>query len=376
MYFRVIFSIALSAVVAFATNSALASESGTVGAVYTMTNDAAGNEVLVYDRLADGSLISYAGAYATGGLGSGDGLGSQGGVILSDNGRYLLVVNAGSDQISVFEVEKDGLVLTDTEPSGGVRPISVAIHNDLVYVVHAGGNVGNVDSVSGFRLDQHGELESVGASSLLSADATDPAQVGFSPDGKFLVVTEKATNSIDAWPLDKDGTVSDSDRVINPAAGTTPFAFGFGHRNQLFVSEVFGGAAGAGAVSSYTLNNDGTLPVIDGSVPNNQTAPCWLVVTKGGRFAFTTNTPDDSLSAYAIDFEGGIELVDANGRTGEPGAGTNPLDMDLSDDGRFLYTLNIGNGTISTFRVMPDGTLEEISVMDGVPAGVNGLAAR
>ena len=373
MYFRTIFSIALSAVVAWATNSALASQPGTVGAVYTMTNAtnaAGGNQVLVYDRLADGSL-SFAEAYATGGDGSGDGLGSQGGVILSDNHRWLLVVNAGSNEISVFEVEKDGLTLMDREDSGGVRPVSVAIHGDLVYVVNAGS-----DSVFGLRLNQHGELEPIGDPSPLSGGDTDPAQIGFSPDGKFLLVTEKATNSIDVWPVDKEGLIGAPN--VNGASGETPFAFGFGHRNQLFVSEVFGGAEGEGAVSSYALGRGGDLAVIAGSVPNHETAPCWLVVTNSGQYLFTTNTPDDSLSAYSIDFEGELELVDADGRTGEPGEGTNPLDMDLSDDGRFLYTLNIGDDTISTFRVMPDGGLDlllDLPVAE-IPAGVNGLAAR
>jgi len=116
--------------------------------------------------------------------------------------------------------------------------------------------------------------------------------------------------------------------------------------------------------------------VIDGSVPNTETAPCWLVVTRGGRFAFTTNTPDDSLSAYAIDFAGSLVLVDEDGRSGEPGMGSRPLDMDLSDDGRFLYTLNIGDDTISTFRVMPDGGLQHLGAVSGVPDGANGLAAR
>lgn len=369
MHNRFVCSIGLSTIVALTATSALAVESGVVGAVYTMTNDPSDNEVLVYNRLADGSL-SFADTFDTGGEGSGGGLGNQGGVTLSATHRWLLVVNAGSNEISVFDVEHDGLVLTDVESSHGVRPISVAIHGDLVYVVNAGD-----DSVSGFRLDQEGDLVYIDGSSVaLSGDDTDPAQIGFSPDGKFVIVTEKATNSIDVLPLDKYGIANAL--IVNAAAGQTPFAFGFGHRNQLFVSEVSGGVEDAGAVSSYSLGDDGVLSIIDGSVPNTETAPCWLVVTNGGRYVFTTNTPDDSLSAYSIEFDGGLSLVDEDGRTGEPGVGTAPLDMDLSDDGRFLYTLNIGNGTISTFNVMPDGALEQIHVYDGVPGGVNGLAAR
>jgi 6-phosphogluconolactonase (cycloisomerase 2 family) len=351
-----------------ATPSAVA-QNGAIGAVYTMTNDAAGNDVLQYDRFADGSL-EYRASYDTGGQGSGSGLGNQGGVVLSDNGRWLLAVNAGSDQISVFAVGKSGLSLTDNEYSGGDLPVSVAIHRDLVYVVHAGD-----DSITALRLDNHGGLTPLpGSSVALSAAGAAPAQISFSPDGRFVVVTEKATNIVAVFPLDADGYAGPG--IFNASEGMTPFALDFGKRDQFFVSEVFGGADDAGAVSSYQLLGDGTLQTLDASVPNTETAPCWLVVTKGGRYAFTTNTPDDSLSAYAIEFDGGLSLVDADGRTGEPGAGTRPLDMDLSDDGRHLYTLNIGNGTISTFRVGPDGSLTETSTVGGVPDGVNGLAAR
>jgi 6-phosphogluconolactonase (cycloisomerase 2 family) len=349
-------------------------KNGVIGAVYTMTNDPAGNAVLQYNRLADGSL-RYRGSYDTGGLGSGDGLGNQGGVVISHDGRWLLVVNAGSDDVSIFAIGRHGLTLTDVENSGGVRPVSVAIHRDLVYVVHAGGAVGDVDGLSALILDNHGRLTPLpGSSVALSAASTGPAQIGFSPDARSVVVTEKTTHTVAVFRLNADGYADPG--VFNPSAGQTPFAFAFGKRGQLFVSEVFGGAEDAGAVSSYRLLGDGTLETIDASVPNTETAPCWLVVTKGGRYAFTTNTPDDSLSAYAIRFDGQISLVDPDGRTGEPGAGTRPLDMDLSEDGRHLYTLNIGNGTISTFRVAPNGALAETSTVGGVPVGVNGLAAR
>jgi 6-phosphogluconolactonase len=346
-----------------------ASARGAIGAVYTMTNDAAGNAVLQYDRFADGSL-QFSASYDTGGQGTGAGLGNQGGVVLSDDGRWLLVVNAGSNDVSVFAVRNSGLNLTDTEYSGGLQPISVAIHGDLVYVVNAGD-----DSISALWLDNTGDLSPLPGSSVpLSGNGVAPAQIGFSPDGRFVLVTEKATNTIAVFPLDRDGYAGPG--VFNASSGMTPFAFDFGKRDLLIVSEVFGGAEDAGAVSSYRLHRNGWLETIAPSVPNTETAPCWLVVTRGGRFAFTTNTPDDSLSAYEIEFDGGLSLVDADGRTGEPGTGTNPLDMDLSDDGRHLYTLNIGNGTISTFRVGPHGSLTETSTLSGVPSGVNGLAAR
>ena len=345
------------------------------GAVYTMTNSASSpNEVLVFHRLTGGAL-SFGGAYETGGAGSGDGLGNQGGVVLSDDGHWLLVVNAGSDELSLFGVTRRGLVLRDTAPTGGRRPISVAVHQNLAYVVHAGGAVGDVDSLTALTIDPSGSLTPLPSSSRpLSAASTGPAQVGFSPSGDFVVVTEKGTSLIDVFPLDQDGYAGLP--TLNASSGQTPFAFSFGPRGLLVVSEVFGGAEDAGAVSSYRLMRDGSLVSLDPSVPNTETAPCWLVVTPGGRFAYTTNTPDDSLSGYRVGFDGRLELLTPGGRTGEPGPGTRPLDMDLSDDGRFLYTLNIGANTISAFRILPQGGLLHLGQFPGIPAGVNGLAAR
>ena len=112
------------------------------------------------------------------------------------------------------------------------------------------------------------------------------------------------------------------------------------------------------------------------SVPNTETAPCWLATTKNGRYLFTANTPDDSLSAYRVAPDGRLSLVDPGGRTGETPPGSNPLDIAISGDGRYLYTLNIGAGTIGTFRIDPHGGLTLTDLVGGLPAGVNGLAAR
>src|SRR5207253_10424596 len=107
---------------------------GNVGAVYTLTNAAAGNSVAVFDRASDGTLTP-AGSYSTGGLGSGNGLGSQGAVVLSQGNKWLVAVNAGSNEISVLSVDPVGLTLYDKVASGGVRPISLTSHKDLLYVL-------------------------------------------------------------------------------------------------------------------------------------------------------------------------------------------------------------------------------------------------
>jgi len=369
-----VWSVAVAALALAGGADAGAQGRSVAGAVYVATNGAAGNEVLVFDRAARGALTP-AGSFATGGLGTGGGLGNQAGMVLSDDERYLFVVNAGSDELSVFGVDRGGLTLVDKVYADGARPISVAVHRDLVYVLNASGAVGGADSIVGFRQGPHGQLTAIaGSSRPLSADNTGPAQIGFTPDGGVLVVTEKATNQIVTYTVDRDGLASAP--IVHASVGATPFGFGFGKRDALIVSEAFGGAGDASAVSSYLVGADGSLTSVTPSLPTTETAACWIVVSTNGRYAYTTNAGSGTVSGLAIDFDGALTLIDADGQTGIAGPGSVPLDMWLSRDGRSLYTLNGGNGTIGVFAVGADGSLEALPFVGGLPAGANGLAAR
>jgi 6-phosphogluconolactonase len=334
-----------------------------VGAVYTLSNDASGNAVVVLNRAADGTLSS-AGSVPTGGLGSGGGLGSQGAIVLSDDGRWLIGVNAGSDDVSVFAVGSNGLRLTDVEPSGGDNPISVTIHGRLVYVLNDGS-----DDVFGLRLTPVGKLKPINDSITgLSGAGIAPAQVEFTPDGRQLVVTEKNTNLIDVFPVRTNGRLSAPN--VQASEGMTPFGFAFDPQGRLVVSEAFGGAPRASALSSYAVAADGSLRTISASVPDFQAAACWVVVTPDGRFAYTTNTGSNNVSGYEIGSDGSLTLFG-----GAPFAtGATPTDMDLAG-GDFLYTLNAGSHSISAFVVGSDGSLSAIAGAAGLPAASVGLAA-
>jgi 6-phosphogluconolactonase len=337
-------------------------------AVYVLTNQAAGNEVAVFDRAGDGTLTP-AGSVPTGGLGSGAGLGSQGALIL--DGDRLFAVNAGSDEISVLEAGPGGLALLDSAPSGGDTPISLTVHGDLLYVLNSGGE-GNI---SGFTVGSGGELAPLaGSTRPLSGVATGPAQVEFTPGGKLLVVTEKNTNKILTYALQPDGLTTGP--TVQDSAGMTPFGFAFDRRSHLIVSEAFGGAVDQSAMSSYVVARDGTLTVISPSVGTTETAACWVVVSKNGRFAYTTNTGSGSISGYRIGNDGSLTLLDADGVTGSTGMGSSPLDMALSRNGRFLFVLEGGDHEVGAFRVLADGSLRPIAGGGGLPSGAVGVAAR
>jgi 6-phosphogluconolactonase (cycloisomerase 2 family) len=338
--------------------------------VYVQTNAAAGNQVLAFERGHDGRL-GPAISYPTGGTGTGSGLGNQGGVVMSPNGKWLFVVNAGSNDVSVFRAGQRGLRLAGRSGSGGVRPVSVAVRGDLVFVLNAGGE-GNV---TGFRLRESGRLQPLRhATRPLSAPDAMAAQVSFAPDGEHLVVTERATHRITVFTLGGDHDRGGALRGPYPQAssGMTPFGFGFDRRGTLIVSEAFGGAAGASAVSSYRLGHRGTLRVVSGSVPTTETSACWLAVSADDRFAYAANTGSGTVTGYRIGSHGALTRLDPDGVTGT--AGMAPAD--LAFGGRYLYVRNGGSASISAFRWKHDGSLESIGETSGLPIGASGLAAN
>ncbi len=345
------------------TSPAAAAQDNSNGAVYTLTNSPGGNEVLVYGRSADGSL-AFQGSYATGGLGSGAGLGSQSAVILSKNNQWLYAVNAGSNQISAFAVNSDGLELVDVVDSGGVQPTSLTADKDLLYVLNAGGS-GNI---SGFSIEQDGSLSPLAGSTQPVSNggvgaAPGLAQIAFSSDGSTLVVTEKTTSLIDTYQVE-DGLAGAP--VTHASSGAVPFGFAFDSHGHAIVSEA------SGAVSSYQIDRSG-FSVISPSVVNTQVAACWIAISKNGKFAYTTNAGSGSISSYAIGADGTLTLL--NPVAGSTGAGSTPVDMAFSINGRYLYTLGAGSHTITIFAMNADGSLASIGTIS-VPTGVVGLAAH
>src|SRR4030095_1255661 len=142
----------------------------------------------------------------------------------------------------------------------------------------------------------------------------------------------------------------------------------------LIVSEAFGGAVNASAVSSYTLGGAGALDVVSASVPTTETAACWVAVTNNGKFAYAANTGSASVTGYRGD-HASLTILNADGKTGN--TGTTPIDAAVSRNSQFLYTLTAGSHTISAFSVrQDDGSLSPVSGAGGLPVGTVGLAAK
>ena len=337
------------------------------GAVYVLTNQTA-NSVLVFARAADGTL-SFSGNFATGGAGAGSGvdpLGSQGSLVLGVGHQRLFAVNAGSNDVSVLAVDGSNLELLDRASSGGVMPVSVAVHENLVYVVNAGGT----PNIQGFFVEpSSGHLAPIPASSqaLHGGTSASPGQIGISPDGDVLLVTEKGTNQIDTWTLTDEGLPVNG--RVTTSSGAVPFGFTFLRRDVALVTE-----AGPSALSSYWASDDGALQLITGTVPDTQKANCWVAATKNNRYAYVTNTGSGTISSYLISPDGSLRLLNATAVV--TGPGTAPIDFALSNDSQFLFVRLGTKGTVAGFRVESDGSLTPVGSTKGVPAGAQGVAAR
>lgn len=338
--------------------------------VYTMTNDAAGNKILAFERSADGSLSPKGTFTPTGGLGSGNGLGNQRGLVFDDASGRFFAVNAGDNSVSMLALELDGsLTLLSKAESGGVRPVSVTVSGDLVYVVNAGSaDDGAKAGISGLSFTGDTLSPIAGSTQPLSADNPGPAQIQFSPDGQTLVVTEKGTSMIDTFAV--AGGVAKAP-MVSASAGPTPFGFDFDAAGHLLVSEAAGGAAGMSSASSYTIGADGLLSAISAAVPTGRTAACWLVLA--GEHAYVTNGPGD-ITGFQVAGDGALSLLDADGVTATTSGGA--TDEDVTDDGDFLYVMSNGAHVFSIYEINGDGSLTQKPDFAGLPSGVNGVVAR
>ena len=331
--------------------------------VFIQTNEADANRIVAFERAADGRLAART-TVPTGGRGDGrPHLTSQGSIVLTADGRYVLVTNAGSNEVSLLTGGTQPEVLA-VVPSEGEAPKSVAEHNGLVYVLNTGDA-----SLVGFRLEGR-TLEAIANSRRELGEGADPAQVGFTPDGAGVVVTDRATNTILVLAVGEDGRLGDPQTTHS--AGPTPYGFAFAAGDTLVVTEAFGAAKGKAAASSYRIDGSGA-EAVSKSVGNGRSEICWAVASSDGRHVFTTNFADGAVSRYAVDGNGALALEDAAAGVsvdGRPGL----RDEDLSGDGRFLYALDADAGRIFAWRV-DDGALTSIGAWNGLPGTVAGLAA-
>lgn len=335
------------------------------GAVYAMTNASNANKIVIFNRDENG-ILTKVDSVSTGGSGIGTGidpLGSQNSLVLTHDNKWLIAVNGGSNEISVFRVLRDRLELVDKVSSGGTLPVSLTAYHDLIYVLNAGGS----PNITGFHLSHKGHLTPLSTSSRLLGSGAF-AQVGFDPEAQKLVVTDKAGSKILVYSLDDDGLPA-AYPVTSISNGKVPFGFIFDRRGHLLVVEV-----GPNAISSYQIQADNTLQVISGSVVNGQKAACWIIGNEHGD-VFTANPGSGTVSSYQEKAgTGQVSLLNPSAGTGKA-----PLDLAITSNGRFLYALDPVGGNIDLFKIGQDGSLTNLgaTAIDGeLSLFAQGIAAK
>lgn len=345
------------------------------GAVFVMNNSVARNEIISFKRAADGSL-QQDGTFATGGRGTGgvtDPLESQGSLTLSQDHSFLFAVNGGSGELSVFQVHGSNLSLVDKKSSGGAEPNAVAQHGGLVYAL----NVGGSSNVVGFTLNAAGHLKQIPNSTrFLTSNNSEAASLAFSPDGQFLLVTERASNNIDVFHVQNDGTLGSI--IVNSDSEPGAFSLSFAPNGAALVSETGpAGGSNASTISSYSVLADGTISPISAGVATLGNANCWNAVTPNGRWVYVSNAASSTISGFRIGTTGALTSI------GETVLGINPpgsgnLDIAITADSKFLYSLNSASGTIGIFGIsQEDGSLTNVGEANAISAkaGFNGTAA-
>ena len=346
---------------------------GSGPSVFVMTNDNAKNEILTYHRSFNGQFI-LADRVATGGRGSGgetDPLQSQGSLTISGDHTLLFAVNSASGSVSSFHI-LDGIpVLVDKEPSEGAFPIAVTEHNGTVYVLNAGGS----GAIVAFKADGFGRLHEIqNSSAFLTGTNSGASSISVSPNGKWLIVIEKASNSIDVLPINPDGTLGTvaNNHSVTPGV----FATAFTSTGQLVVSENQPGGTDISSISSYAINSNGTLTAITQSLRTFGDGNCWNVISPNGKWVYVDNAGTFTVSGFSIGTNGALAPIAGTILSTLPDGVTN-LDMTISGDGKYLFNLQSGAGAIGVYSINSDGTLNQLGDIEGLPktAGFNGIAA-
>ncbi|QJT07345.1 lactonase family protein [Streptomyces asoensis] len=348
-------------------------------AVFVQGNGLAGNIIHVFRRGDDGKLTA-AGEYATGGRGGDqvdaptDSLASQGSLVYDRRSGRLLAVNAGSGTLTSFAVHGQKLTDRQTVSARGQFPAGIAVSGDLAYVLNAGG----AGSVQGYRITSKGLKPLSGSNRSLGLKngsvplfSSSPGQVAFTPDGRNLVVTTKSANTIEVFPVGRDGRPA-AKPVVTRSAGMVPFAVTFDKAGRMLVAE-----AAKSTVTTYRVRQNGALDIAQKPLPNGQDTLCWL--ERAGDFFYGGNTGNSTVTGYRMDPHGRLALTNEAGiATAPSGTSQGVIDIAVAED-RFVYVQNATSGTVDGFSVGRNGALTKVTTVTGLPAfaesGMEGIAA-
>ena len=396
--------------------------SGHASALYVATNKADGNTLVGFRRSADGQFERI-GEFATGGSGTGDleipaltkdethplangddPLISGYGIVATDDGKHVIVVNAGDSTIGLLTVNSDhSLKLVNTAKAGDKFPISVASTGRHVVVASVGVD-NNHGSISAYVINASGELVAVPNSrrDLMAR----PSTVAFTRDGRHLIVNELVTGKIKVFALKGDSlsevpvSMVDSPRADGRfQAIPVGFDIGAGDAGDLilmsearFLTPEFGLREEAnvvpqtpkyswqtGSLSSYVVASNGNISLVAADVltgdkvEGGEIANCWVVLSPDERTLWAANALSSSISSFDIGRDGSARLKNATAFKSDPEL-LFFSDLAVSDDGLSLFQLVGNKGEVMVFDIQANGDLSLRQTLNGLPnLGAYGL---
>jgi 6-phosphogluconolactonase (cycloisomerase 2 family) len=378
------------------------------GTVYVESNLSApgANSVLGF-RYRGGSLRPLdVTEYPTGGAGSQDLSNSgvldiDGSVAVSTERKLLFAVNASSDTIAVFRIGRDG-ELTPVEgspfPSQGKGPASVDYRDGHLFVANKAHDgirtlFREPPNYASFAVSKEGALTPVGKPQP-TAPAGSPTQAFVTPDGKLLLATDlQGPEPYSAGPLHSFKIGADGS--LTPAAGS-PFPLdpqvleGKQPRQAVWAQGlvalererlVYAGVANLKLLVVYSYDPESGRLTFVRSVPNKGSVlPCWTEMSPDGRFLYTGNAGNNTVSVFdiAADPRNPRQI-----QTFKLKGGGNPWNFTLDPTGRFIFLVDMraadfvpaGQGNeLHTLAIGRDGRLSEPDyspVPIPVPTGTN-----
>jgi 6-phosphogluconolactonase (cycloisomerase 2 family) len=362
-HFFVILAIAL-AVLASATMTFAQAGTAPQSRVFTETNAAVGNAILVYNRSTTDGSLTLAQTVPTRQNGTGAFLQEQGALLIVSH--FLLAVNAGSNSISVLEIGGSTVRMLANYNSGGTFPKSLTAYKNFVYVLNQGG-AGNI---TGFTIDEtSGVLTPIAGSTQPLSGMSDPQpeEIGFVKNGVTLIVTERNTNVFDLYPVSASGVAG-----APTAYGSTfpnPCGFATGKDGWFFLSLAYDAIAKNGSVASYMIGARHSPNLLTGGAGTFQSGTCWIVVNSDSTVLWAADNASNAVTPFYIDSTG---VVSPNfGFT--LGTPSSPYDMAISGDNQYVYVLYLNPAQIVPYTVQDSMQLipgQGVSVSTSVAAGL------
>lgn len=277
---------------------------------------------------------------------------------LSGDGKFLYActdsktANAGS--VSSFAVNDTSLTFLNKQSSCGENPVYVSVHKSGKWLVNANYTAG---TMSVYRILPQGQLDTAVqtisySGNSINKERQDHAHIHssvFSPDGRYLFLTDLGTDKIYYYPFDasKNKPLQQAGRkIVNTVPGSGPRHLTFHPNGKMAycVEEL------AGYVSVYRLKN-GKLDCIQRTAAHNASITTGfesadIHISPDGKFLYASNRgKENNIAIFSIQPDGRIRLLAC-----EPTGGDYPRTFAIDPSGKFVIVTNVITGTVNLLR--------------------------